>query len=71
MGKNTHLEVGYRIAAYIDAISTIKPSSLVQPGTVFATPSFPTGTMAINATESKTYTFSFNGPYVSLKTLLN
>lgn len=61
------LEVGYRIASYINAISTIAPQTLVQPGTDTATPEFSTGTMAIVSTTSKTGPFSFNGAFLNLK----
>ena len=61
------IEAGYRIATYINAISTISPNTLVQPGTVVVTPEFATGTMAIVSTNSKTGPFSFNGAFLNLK----
>lgn len=64
---NFTVEAGYRIATYINAISTISPNTLVQPGTVVTTPEFSTGTMAIVSTNSKTGPFNFNGAFFSLK----
>ena len=61
------IEAGYRMAFYYNAISEVNPSSLVQAGTVAITPEFATGTMAINATESRSRNFGFNGPYLTLK----
>jgi len=61
------IEAGYRIAAYLNAISTVNPGTLVQPGTVFVTPEFSTGTMAIVSTEATSRPFNFNGPYINLK----
>lgn len=65
--NNLTIEAGYRMAFYNNAISEVSPSSLVQPGTVFITPEFATGTMAINATDARSRTFGFNGPYLTLK----
>lgn len=64
---NFTIEAGYRIATYLNAISTISPNTLVQPGTVVSTPEFATGTMAIVSTNSKTGPFSFNGAFLNLK----
>lgn len=61
------IEAGYRLAFYNNAINEVSPTSLVQPGTVFITPAFATGTMAINSTEARNRNFSFNGPYATLK----
>lgn len=61
------LEAGYRMAAYMNAISTVEPGTLVQPGTVTATPEFSTGTMAIVSTHAITRPFNFSGPYLNLK----
>jgi hypothetical protein len=61
------IEAGYRLAAYLDAISTINPSTLVQPGTVVTTPEFATGTMAIVSTDARSRPFSFNGPFINFK----
>jgi hypothetical protein len=61
------IEAGYRMAFYNDAISEVSPNTLVQPGTVFITPEFSTGTMAIGSTVTKHQNFGFNGPYVTLK----
>jgi len=60
------IAAGYRMATYINAISTISPNTLVQPGTVLITPEFSTGTMAIVSTNSKTGSFSFNGAFLDL-----
>lgn len=64
---NLTFELGYRIATYLNAISTISPNTLVQPGTVETTPEFSTGTMAIVSTRSQTGPFSFNGAFLKLK----
>lgn len=61
------IEAGYRIASFVNAISTINPSTLVQPGTVITTPEFSTGTMAIVSTNATTHPFNFNGPFINLK----
>lgn len=61
------LEAGYRMATYLNAISTVNPNTLVQPGTVFITPEFSTGTMAIVSTDARSRPFSFNGPFLDLK----
>lgn len=59
------VELGYRGAAYVNSISSVQPSSLVQRGTT-AVPEFVTGVMAINSTSITDSTFSFNGPYLTL-----
>lgn len=64
---NFTIEAGYRMATYMNAISTISPNTLVQPGTVTITPEFATGTMAIVSTNSKTGPFNFNGAFLNLK----
>jgi hypothetical protein len=64
---NVTIEAGYRIAVYMNAISTISPNTLVQPGTVVTTPEFSTGTMAIVSTNSKTGPFNFNGAFLNFK----
>lgn len=64
---NLTIEAGYRMALYNNAISEIDPGTLVQPGTVFLTPEFATGTMAINSTEASSHNFNFNGPYLTFK----
>lgn len=64
---NLTIEFGYRIAAYVNAISTIMPNTLVQPGTVVTTPEFSTGTMAIVSTNAKSHPFYFNGPFLNIK----
>lgn len=61
------VELGYRMATYINAISTVTPSTLVQPGTVVVTPEFSTGTMAIVSTDARSRPFSFNGPFLDVK----
>lgn len=65
--NNVTIEAGYRLAFYNNAIADVNPATLVQPGTVFITPEFATGTMAINSTDARSRNFSFNGPYVNLK----
>ncbi len=62
-----NIEAGYRVAAYLNAISTVSPNTLVQPGTVIVTPEFSTGTMAIVSTDARSRPFYFNGPYINLK----
>lgn len=72
-GKNLpklSLEVGYRLAAYISAISTVNPSTLVQAGTVINTPEFSTGTMAIVSSDIRDRMFNFNGPYLKLNVVV-
>jgi hypothetical protein len=69
-GKNIPeftIEAGYRIATFINAIQTISPNTLVQPGTVIVTPEFATGTMAIVSTNSPSSPFNFNGPFINFK----
>jgi hypothetical protein len=69
-GKNipdVTIEAGYRMASYANAISTITPSTLVQPGTVITTPEFATGTMAIVSTDARSRPFNFNGPFLNIK----
>jgi hypothetical protein len=61
------IEAGYRIATFTNAISTVNPSTLVQPGTVIVTPEFSTGTMAIVSTDASTRPFNFNGPFLNIK----
>ena len=68
-GKNLpklNFEVGYRLAAYINALSTVNPTTLVQAGTFVVTPEFVTGTMAIVSSDVRDRTFNFNGPYIKL-----
>jgi len=64
---NLAIEAGYCVAVYMNAISNLNPSNLVQVGTNNGTPEFATGTMAIQSTDSRQSTLSFNGPYVDLK----
>jgi hypothetical protein len=61
------IEAGYRIASFLNAISTVNPNTLVQPGTVITTPEFSTGTMAIVSTNAETHPFNFNGPFINIK----
>lgn len=61
------INAGYRMATFINAIATVNPNTLVQPGTVVVTPEFATGTMAIVSTDNRSRTFSFNGPFVDVK----
>lgn len=65
------IEAGYRMAGYLNAISTVDPNTLVQPGTVFVTPEFSTGTMAIVSTNAKSHPFNFNGPFLNLIIAIN
>lgn len=65
------IEAGYRMATYLNAISTVNPNTLVQPGTVFITPEFSTGTMAIVSTDARSRPFSFNGPFLNLKVAIS
>lgn len=65
-----NVELGYRFASYINGISTVNPSTLVQPGTFVATPEFSTGTMAIVSSDIKNQAFNFNGPYIKLNVAL-
>ncbi len=64
---NFTVEAGYRVTAYLNAISTVEPGTLVQPGTVIVTPEFSTGTMAIVSTIATNRPFNFSGPYLNLK----
>jgi hypothetical protein len=69
-GKNipeVTIEAGYRMASFLNAISTVNPNTLVQPGTVISTPEFATGTMAIVSTNATTHPFNFNGPFLNIK----
>ena len=69
-GKNipeVTIEAGYRMATFVNAISTVTPNTLVQPGTVLTTPEFATGTMAIVSTSATTHPFNFNGPFLNIK----
>lgn len=61
------IEAGYRMAAFLNAIATVNPSTLVQPGTVTVTPEFATGTMAIVSTDTRSRAFSYNGPFIDMK----
>lgn len=61
------IELGYRLANYINAISAINPNTLVQPGTVITTPEFATGTMAIVSTNATSHPFGFNGAFLNIK----
>ncbi|MES2218245.1 MAG: Lpg1974 family pore-forming outer membrane protein [Pseudomonadota bacterium] len=70
IGKNIPeftVEVGYRIASYLNAISSINPNTLVQPGLVVGTPEFSTGTMAIVSTNALSHSFNYNGPFINFK----
>lgn len=64
---NLTIELGYRMAMFLNAISTVNPNTLVQPGTVIITPEFSTGTMAIVSTDARSRPFSFNGPFLDVK----
>lgn len=65
--RNLSVEAGYHIAAYVNAISTTSPQTLVQPGTDTATPEFSTGTMAIVSMTQQDRPFNLNGPYLVVK----
>ncbi len=67
---NLTIELGYRMATFLNAISTVNPNTLVQPGTVVSTPEFATGTMAIVSTDARSRPFSFNGPFLDVKIAL-
>lgn len=64
---NFTIEGGYRLLSYANAITTINPNTLVQPGTVIVTPEFSTGTMAIVSVDKRDRPFNMNGPYIDLK----
>ncbi|MDP3705597.1 MAG: Lpg1974 family pore-forming outer membrane protein [Legionellaceae bacterium] len=64
---NFTLEGGYRMLTYLNAITTITPATLVQPGTVTVTPEFATGTLAIVSITKQDSPFNLNGPYINLK----
>ncbi len=64
---NLSVELGYRLANYFNAISMIAPNTLVQPGTVFVTPEFSTGTMAIVSTNATSHPFGFSGLFLNIK----
>lgn len=59
------VEVGYRFAYYINAISQVMPDTLVQAGSVSTIPEFSTGTMAINSTIATYSPFHMQGPYIN------
>lgn len=61
-----NIEAGYRLISYINAISTINPQTLVQPGDNPDVPEFSTGTMAIVSMEQQDRPFNMNGPYVEI-----
>jgi hypothetical protein len=65
--SNVTIDAGYRMATYMNAISTVNPNTLVQPGTVEATPEFATGTMAIVSTDARSRPFSYNGVFLDVK----
>ncbi|WP_165474806.1 Lpg1974 family pore-forming outer membrane protein [Legionella nagasakiensis] len=65
--SNLTVELGYRVASYINAISNVGPATLVQVGDHVATPEFATGTMAIQSTDTRQSTLSLNGPYLDFK----
>lgn len=64
---NFTLEGGYRFISWANAITTITPGTLVQPGTVNTTPEFSTGTMAIVSVLKQDRPFNINGPYADLR----
>jgi hypothetical protein len=64
---NLTIEAGYRMLTFLNVISTIKPNTLVQPGTDAAVPEFSTGTMALVSVVKEDSFFSLSGPYVNFK----
>jgi hypothetical protein len=66
---NITIEGGYRMLSYLNAITTIRPNTLVQPSTVSITPEFATGTMAIVSIVKENSPFNLNGAYVDFKLL--
>jgi hypothetical protein len=63
---NINIEAGYRLISYINAVSTINPQTLVQPGDNPDVPEFSTGTMAIVSMTQQDRPFNMNGPYVEI-----
>src|SRR4029078_6204940 len=63
---NINIEAGYRVISYINAISTINPQTLVQPGDNPDVPEFSTGTMAIVSMEQQDRPFNMSGPYLEV-----
>lgn len=63
---NTSIEGGYRLITYMNAISTINPQTLVQPGDNPDVPEFSTGTMAIVSMAQQDRPFNMNGPYLTV-----
>ncbi len=68
---NITIEGGYRLLSYLNAITTIRPNTLVQPGTTQATPEFSTGTMAIVSIVKENSPFNLNGAYVDFTLVLD
>ncbi|MDR3501194.1 MAG: Lpg1974 family pore-forming outer membrane protein [Legionella sp.] len=64
---NFSVEGGYRVIAYMNAISTTTPQTLVQTGTTPGLPDISTGTMGIISASQQDRPFNLNGPYVALK----
>jgi hypothetical protein len=64
---NVSIEGGYRLISYINAISTINPQTLVQPGDNPGVPEFSTGTMAIVSIAQQDRPFNLNGPYLAVE----
>jgi hypothetical protein len=61
------VEGGYRLIAYMNAIATLNPQTLVQPGQNPGVPEFSTGTMAIVSMTQQDRPFNLNGPYFMVK----
>ncbi len=59
------VEAGYRIASYLNALWTVRPSTLVYPGTTFA-PEVATGNMNIRTSSYDKNNFTWNGPYLRI-----
>lgn len=64
---NMSVEGGYRLISYMNAISTISPQTLVQPGDNPGVPEFSTGTMAIVSMTQQDRPFNLNGPYFAIE----
>ena len=60
------IEAGYRLLSYINAISTIAPQTLVQPGANKQFPEFSMGTMAIVSITQQDRPFNLNGAYITV-----
>lgn len=67
-GSSTYsIELGYRVSSYLNAISQVNPTTLVQSGKTTSAPEFATGTLAIGSVGVTQSAFNMNGPYLNLK----